>query len=755
MNSTDTSISMQFSFFLCRTLKFPVSLFLALVAPMMAWSINESPQTFTLDGQLFQRGTTSPLLDGAAKIKVQIMSPDGTCLLYEEQQTVNTLSTDGHFTAHIGSATGSAKRTVNDPGRSMNQIFQNLSAITANNMPGQTCAGGFYTPSPTHVRYVRLIITPSATNAPDTLTPDLVMDSVPQAIVSQSVQGLERSGILQVNNSGSTVLTQANLEAAFTTPAYTNLQAVLGGNFLRTDTSGAALPSYAANPAGAATGDIWFDTTTNQIKVQTGSGAQVVGSGGGTSTDITTALGYTPLGPSTLFAGDVSGTYNTLTLNKVPVSKGGTNATSFGNNRIVGTNGTGTTLQDFTCPLNQVIAFDASGNATCANVSSLAAMILNGGNTTAGDISIGTNDNQAFSFKANNTIAITISQGGQVGVGTTTPAAKLEVAGELKVGSTAVACSAANKGSIRYNDASSVLEFCNGTGWNLVQAAACSDATPTSFTFADQSNQVVSTLTTSDIVQVTGLNCTVPVTVSGTGSPQFQICSDVGCGTVVQGWTSSPASIVSGQYMQLRQTSDAAGGANIQATVIVGGTASIWSVSTAGGDCVGTTPPVGTVCADGTIYAGLSPDTNAKMFTTRCDHGQTWNGSACTGARLAQNWNNGTSSWVATGYTNATTGKANSAGLFASVDVGSPYAAATTCENLNQEGHTDWYLPALNELHILYVGQSTIRNFDTSGAVYWSSKEYDPSGAYYERLSDGYQFTHPKHYGNYVRCVRR
>jgi hypothetical protein len=93
--------------------------------------------------------------------------------------------------------------------------------------------------------------------------------------------------------------------------------------------------------------------------------------------------------------------------------------------------------------------------------------------------------------------------------------------------------------------------------------------------------------------------------------------------------------------MQLRQTSDAAGGATVTSQVIIGGTASFWNVSNAGGDCVGTTPPVGTVCADGTIYAGLSPDTGAKMFTTRCDYGQTWNGSACTGTRLPQNWNNG------------------------------------------------------------------------------------------------------------------
>ncbi len=597
-----------------------------------AWALNESPQTYTLDGQLYQAGTKSPLMDAAAKIKIQILNPNGTCLLYEEQQTVDTISSGGRFTIHVGSATGSAKRTVNDPGRTMNQVFQNMSAITANSVPGQTCASGFYTPTVGDVRYFRITVTPSTTNAPDTLTPDIAIDSVPQATIAQSVQGLERSGILQTNSSGSTVLTQANLEALFTTPAYTNLQSILAGNFMKTDSSGASLPSYAANPAGASTGDIWFDSTTNQIKYQTSGGVQTVGAAGGgsissltvgssmslngsvagtistgsgtidltntgitagtytkltvdakgratagtvslveadipnlttagkvsgntitsgtisgsasinttgnlittgtisglnvqatnvriynganyvqlaapalggnvnltlpttdgnpneflktdgsgvlswasasiTSSDVTAALGYTPLNAAATFSGDVSGVYSnisvdkikgkaltaatvsgqmmiydgsswvnsvvsgdatlaydgTLSLNKVPVSKGGTNATTFGNNRIIASNGTGTALIDFSCSLNQVISFDASGNAVCAAISSLGGYILNGGNTTGADISIGTNDNKALNFKTNNTIAMTISQGGFVGIGTSMPSTPLEV----------------------------------------------------------------------------------------------------------------------------------------------------------------------------------------------------------------------------------------------------------------------------------------------------------------------------------------
>lgn len=392
---------------------------------------------------------------------------------------------------------------------------------------------------------------------------------------------------------------------------------------------------------------------------------------------------------------------------------------------------------------NQVLKTDGSGNTSWTTITA------NPGGSS-GQIQF--NNSSSFAGDSNLNWDNTNKR---LGVGTAAPAEALAVNGGVQVGTTASSCTSTNKGTIRYNTTSNVLEFCNGTSWNLVQAAACTDATPNTFTYNDEANTTTATQYSSNILQITGFNCSLPVTLSGPGSPQVQICSDSSCTNVVQGWTAGPTSITSNQYMQLRQTSDAAGGATVTAQVIIGGTARFWNVSNAGGDCVGSTPPVGTVCADGTIYAGLSPDTSAKMFTTRCDYGQTWNGSACTGTRLAQNWNNGTPNWTTTGYTNFNTGQVNSAGLFASADAGSPYAAATTCENLNINGKTDWYLPARNELNVLYVGNATIRNFDTSGSSYWSATESSNDNACYQSFSDGYQNSNNKDGARLVCCVRR
>ena len=55
---------------------------------------------------------------------------------------------------------------------------------------------------------------------------------------------------------------------------------------------------------------------------------------------------------------------------------------------------------------------------------------------------------------------------GNVGIGTTTPVAKLDVAGNIKVANSSATCGASNAGEIRYNTATSKHEGCNGTAWN-------------------------------------------------------------------------------------------------------------------------------------------------------------------------------------------------------------------------------------------------------------------------------------------------
>ncbi len=562
------------------------------------YAANESPQVFTLDGILYEKGGTKALTDASVQIKVQFLNPNLNCILYEETQVIDTSSTKGYFNILVGSALGAAKRSANDSGNSLSQVFQNISAIVAKSVPGQSCAGLSYTPSSGDQRYIRLIVTPSSTGVSDTLSPDISIGNMPVAIVAQTLQGIDRSQFLLSNTAGSISLNQTNLESLFTGTAYTNLQKILNGEFLSTDSSGATLPSYASTPAGVSEGDLWYDSSSHELKYKSNSGVVTLNaSGGGSSSGVASisstsdvlingsssassvsggvTIGISDTGVvagsyskvtvdakgrvttgasisesdlptistagkvsgSALTSGTISGTtavntsgnivtsgtvtgasvfansfrfYNgsnyvqvsaptlasnwnfswptgdgtsgqvlktdgagqlfwastssnlalnngqifvgnasnvatsvslsgdatlsnsgVLTLGTVSVSKGGTGSTSFTANKIILSNGTGSSLTASSCSLNQVISFDASGNVSCANISSLAGMILNGGNSTGGSISLGTNDNQPLLFKTNNSTAVTISQNGYLGIGGLNPQAALDVTGSV------------------------------------------------------------------------------------------------------------------------------------------------------------------------------------------------------------------------------------------------------------------------------------------------------------------------------------
>lgn len=103
----------------------------------------------------------------------------------------------------------------------------------------------------------------------------------------------------------------------------------------------------------------------------------------------------------------------------VPVSKGGTGATSILANRLIASSATGAYYQPFSCSLGQIITFDASGIPGCQSMTA-ANLVLNGGNLFSSALAVGTKDAYPFSLIANNIPAMTIAPSGNVAIGTAT-----------------------------------------------------------------------------------------------------------------------------------------------------------------------------------------------------------------------------------------------------------------------------------------------------------------------------------------------
>jgi len=144
--------------------------------------------------------------------------------------------------------------------------------------------------------------------------------------------------------------------------------------------------------------------------------------------------------------------------------------------------------------------------------------------------------------------------------------------------------------------------------------------------------------------------------------------------------------------------------------------------------CAGT-PLIGTVCVDETVYV------SSTLRTTPADAPTTYVWSTEQIITLATSTSDGAGNTVTL------------AGL-----VGS-YPAADYCDELGVYNYNDWYLPAKDELNVLYNNKVAIGGFIMSVA-YWSSTEGDNHTAWNQFFGNGGQGAGNKSFTISVRCVR-
>ena len=161
-------------------------------------------------------------------------------------------------------------------------------------------------------------------------------------------------------------------------------------------------------------------------------------------------------------------------------------------------------------------------------------------------------------------------------------------------------------------------------------------------------------------------------------------------------------------------------------------------------------PTPGTVCNDGSIYAGITEDGDVPMFVTSAayESTETWNDGQTNYYRLDTCY----SEWRGQCYTNAM--MANDSNT---VEPGiQPHDAAVYCDGLSAHGHDDWYLPARAELLLLWNGGDPIADVITDGTEYHSSYERNTSEIWQVRFNDGgTPGGNTKDEAHRVRCARK
>lgn len=110
------------------------------------------------------------------------------------------------------------------------------------------------------------------------------------------------------------------------------------------------------------------------------------------------------------------------------VSRGGTGATSLTAEGILVMNSTGTAATSVTsCSTNQILKWSGSVWACAADADSGGSGFANGGNSFAAAGILGTNDSNSLTLETNNSARVTITSGGLVGIGNTSPTYLMDV----------------------------------------------------------------------------------------------------------------------------------------------------------------------------------------------------------------------------------------------------------------------------------------------------------------------------------------
>lgn len=130
-----------------------------------------------------------------------------------------------------------------------------------------------------------------------------------------------------------------------------------------------------------------------------------------------------------------------------------------------------------------------------------------------------------------------------------------------------------------------------GTGTIALTVGGVADTTPDAFSFTDQTDVALSTLTTSNTITVTGIDSPATITVTG---GEMSINSGA--------FTSVSTTVSVNDAVQLRQTSSGSNSTQTNVTLDIGGVSDVWSITT---EAAGDAAPVITMNGSNPMFVDL------------------------------------------------------------------------------------------------------------------------------------------------------
>ena len=182
-------------------------------------SAQSVPVHVNVSGGLFYPNN-APILSSNVEFKLEVYDANATCVLYSEVHAGQDLSqTRGGFSLVLGSGT-SGHNAISGGENLDTKVFENPGAVTVNECPGLTLTPGDER---------RLRVSYNLGQGYVAMTPDVPIVSSAYSMVAETLQGKRPVDFLQVRENGTTALSQANAEYAFSATNWNKLKELIDG----------------------------------------------------------------------------------------------------------------------------------------------------------------------------------------------------------------------------------------------------------------------------------------------------------------------------------------------------------------------------------------------------------------------------------------------------------------------------------------------------------------------------------------------